>query len=180
MLAFDFDYYLPDTLQEATDVFDSVQKQGNMPLYYGGGTEIISMARVGNVTPHAVIDVKKIPECRNMGTDGAALVFGSARTLREIQDSGLFPLLGLAGGRIADHTIQCKLTLGGNLAGTIRYHEALLPLLLCGHDSHRRPPGKAAGAHCRCAFLGQKVGAGGADPPSDAGSKVRGPTLCAY
>jgi CO/xanthine dehydrogenase FAD-binding subunit len=95
-----------------------------------GGTEILSMARVNNVTPGAVIDIKKIPECRGMGTDGKKLVFGSAVTLTGIAESGLFPLLGLAGGRIADHTIQGKITLGGNLAGTIIYHETLLPLLL--------------------------------------------------
>jgi CO/xanthine dehydrogenase FAD-binding subunit len=130
MLAFDFDYYLPDTLEEAIDIFDSTQKEGKTPLYYGGGTEIISMARVFNIQPDVVIDIKRIPECGEMGSDGTKLVFGSALTLNTIHEGALFPLLGVAGGRVADHTIQCKLTLGGNLAGTIRYHETLLPLLL--------------------------------------------------
>lgn len=130
MLAYNFDYYLPDTLKEATDIYDSVEKDGKTPLYFGGGTEIISMARVNNIKPDVVIDIKKIPECCGFGTDGKQLIFGAAMTLSAIQESGLYPLLGLAGGRIADHTIQCKLTLGGNLAGTIYYHEMLLPLLL--------------------------------------------------
>lgn len=130
MIAHDFDYYLPDTWQEAVDIHAALQREGKTPLYYGGGTEIISMARVHNIMPDAVIDIKKIPECSCMGTDGAQLFFGSALTLGIIHDGGLFPLLSLAGGRIADHTIQRKLTLGGNLAGTIIYHEMLLPLLL--------------------------------------------------
>jgi len=130
MLAFNFDYYLPDTVQEAIDIYDSVRQEGKKPYYYGGGTEIISMGRVFNVIPDAVIDIKKIPECCGIGTDGKQLIFGSAVTLSSIYESGLFPLLGLAAGRIADHTIQCKLTLGGNLAGTIQYHETLLPLML--------------------------------------------------
>jgi hypothetical protein len=32
---------------------------------------------------------------------------------------------------VADHTIQRKITLGGNLAGTIIYRETSLPLLVC-------------------------------------------------
>ncbi len=130
MIPFNFDYYLPDTWREAVDILDTLQKQGKSPLYYAGGTEIISMSRVFNIRPDGVIDIKKIPDCVEMGGTGSRLVFGSAVTLNDIGRSGLFPLLSLAGGRIADHTVQCRLTLGGNLAGTIRYHETLLPLLL--------------------------------------------------
>lgn len=130
MLAFDFDYYLPDTVKEATEIYNQLQSQGKKPFYYAGGTEILSMGRVFNIKPDAVIDIKKIPECRETGMDGEYLTFGSAETLHTIRESGLYPLLSLAAGRIADHTIQCKLTLGGNLAGTIIYHETLLPFLL--------------------------------------------------
>jgi CO/xanthine dehydrogenase FAD-binding subunit len=130
MLAYDFDYYLPDTLQEAVDMYIAVQKEGKTPFYYGGGTEIISMARVFNLKPDAVIDIKNIPDCSGIGTDGSRLIFGASSTLSAIQEADLFPLLSLAASRVADHTIQCKITLGGNLAGTIIYHETLLPLLL--------------------------------------------------
>lgn len=130
MLAFDFDYYLPDTAEEAVDIYDTAVKQGKTPLYYGGGTEIISMGRVFSVRPDVVIDYKNIPECRGVGTDGNVITLGAAATINDIIASGVFPLLGLAAGRIADHTVQCKITLGGNLAGTIIYHETLPPLLL--------------------------------------------------
>ncbi len=148
-----FDYYLPDSWREAVDIFASVQREGKTPLYYGGGTEILSMARVGSVSPDAVIDIKRIPECLSMDGDGARLRFGAALTLNEIRDSRLFPLLSLAAGRIADHTIQCKLTLGGNLAGTILYHETLLPLLLadatletaCAQGIRQTPVAQALG-----------------------------------
>ena len=130
MLAYDFDYYLPDSLQEAMDIYTFVQDQGKKPFYYGGGTEIISMSRVFNIRADAVIDIKNIPDCSGIGTDGSRLIFGAASTLSAIQEADLFPLLSLAASRVADHTIQCKLTLGGNLAGSIIYHETLLPLLL--------------------------------------------------
>lgn len=111
-------------------IYNSYSAQGRRPLYYGGGTEIISMSRVFNLKPDAVIDIKSIPECRGIGTDGTKLSFGAAATLNDIKRSELFPLLSLAAGRIADHTIQCRLTLGGNLSGTIIYRETLMPLLL--------------------------------------------------
>jgi CO/xanthine dehydrogenase FAD-binding subunit len=130
MLPYDFDYYRPDTLQEAVQIYDAVIKEGKQPYYYGGGTEIIGMSRVFNIRPDAVIDIKSIPECRGYGTDGSTLVFGAAATLNDIKQANLFALFSLTAGRIADHTIQCRLTLGGNLGATIIYRETLLPLLL--------------------------------------------------
>lgn len=141
MIPFDFEYYAPETVEEATGIYGALQNEGKNPMYYGGGTEIISMARVGNIFPGAVIDIKKIPECRTMGTDGGSLVLGSAVTLSEIVESRLFPALALAAGRVADHTVQVKVTLGGNIAGTIYYHEAMLPLMISGCVLHIAFPG---------------------------------------
>ena len=89
MISHDFEYYLPDTWQEAVDIFHSIKAEGKNPLYFGGGTEIISMARVGSIKPDAVIDIKKIPECLCLGTDGSQLIFGAALTLTTIRESGL-------------------------------------------------------------------------------------------
>jgi CO/xanthine dehydrogenase FAD-binding subunit len=103
MIPFDFEYYRPDTMREASELFHTLDSEGKTPVYYGGGSELISMARVG---------------------------LGSAVTLSDIAESNYFPLLSKTVGRIADHTMQCKITLGGNLASTIIYREAVLPLLL--------------------------------------------------
>lgn len=130
MIPFDFDYYRPDSVSEAVDLFFRLAAQGKKPVYYGGGSELISMARVGNVTFGAVIDIKAIPECRVMEMNDDRLLLGSALTLSEITEANLFPLLTKAAGRVADHTMQCKITLGGNIAGTIIYRECVLPLLL--------------------------------------------------
>lgn len=130
MIPFNFDYYRPDTISEAVQVYKELDSQGKEPLYYGGGSEIISMARVHNVHTKAIIDLKAIPECNVLEFCGDVLVIGSSATLSRISESKLFPLLGKAGGRIADHTMQCRITLGGNIGGTIIYREAVLPLLL--------------------------------------------------
>lgn len=130
MIPFDFIYCRPATLEEAYQAFVQLQAEGRNPLYYAGGSEIITMARAGSIRPGAVIDLKWIPECRVLSLDSDELHLGSVCTLNEIKESKLFPLLTLACGRIADHTNQCRITLGGNLCGTIRYRETCLPLLL--------------------------------------------------
>jgi Aerobic-type carbon monoxide dehydrogenase, middle subunit CoxM/CutM homologs len=131
MIPFDFEYYRPDSVGEALKAFRQLEAQGKNPVYYGGGTELISMARVGNLSFGAVIDLKSIPECRVLECDNEnRLVLGSALTLSDLTESKRFPLMEKAAGRIADHTVQCKITLGGNLASTILYRETVLPLLL--------------------------------------------------
>jgi len=130
MIPFDFEYYRPDTIQEAVDTFRQLDLEGKSPVYYGGGTELISMARVGSRSFGSVVDIKNIPECRILGFDRDVLQLGSALTLSDITESDLFPLLTKTAGRIADHTMQCKITFGGNLASTIIYRETALPLLL--------------------------------------------------
>lgn len=130
MIPFDFEYYRPDTIKEAVDIFRELDSDGKTPVYYGGGSELISMARVGSISFGAVIDVKNIPECRVMDLDNKNLYLGGAVTLSDITEANHFPLMSKTAGRIADHTMQCKITLGGNLASTIIYRETVLPLLL--------------------------------------------------
>ncbi len=130
MIPFSFDYYRPDTLLEAVQIYRELESLGKEPLYYGGGSEIISMARVHNLHTKAVVDLKAIPECNVLEFCGDTLVIGSSVTLSRISESELFPLLGKSAVRIADHTMQCKITLGGNIGGTILYRESVLPLLL--------------------------------------------------
>ncbi|PKM45482.1 MAG: xanthine dehydrogenase [Firmicutes bacterium HGW-Firmicutes-8] len=130
MIPFDFDYYKPDTVQEAVQTYKELDSQGKQPLYYGGGTEIITMARAQNIFTKAVIDIKGIPECYVLEFQNEQLVIGSAVTLTMISESKMFPLLGRTGARVADHTAQGKITLGGNIGGTIVYRESVLPLLL--------------------------------------------------
>jgi CO/xanthine dehydrogenase FAD-binding subunit len=134
MIPFNFIYYRPDTLKEAVDIFSALHSQGKAAVYYSGGSEIISMCRTGSIQPEAVIDIKNIPECKLLSVDSEKLHIGSVCTLSQISESKLFPLMRLACGRIADHTNQCKITLGGNLCGTIIYRETSLPLLLSGAD----------------------------------------------
>lgn len=134
MIPYDFDYYKPDTVEEAVNLYDNLTKKDKKVMYYGGGTEFISMARRYNRYADAVIDIKGIPECNEFDFNGNELNIGSAMTLTKIANMNKFPLLSLAVERIADHTIQDKITLGGNIVGTIIYKESVLPLLISNSD----------------------------------------------
>jgi xanthine dehydrogenase molybdenum-binding subunit len=130
VIPFDFEYYKPASCKEAVSLFLELHDRGKQPLYYSGGTEIITMARLNQVYTEAVVDIKGIPECNVLEQQGEQLVFGGAITLAQIEESGMFPLLAKACHHIADHTSRCKITLGGNICGNIMYREAVLPALL--------------------------------------------------
>lgn len=130
MIGFNFEYYKPENVEEALELFKVLDSMGKKPIYYGGGTEFISMARMNNVYSKGVIDIKGIDECNTIILNESELIIGGGVTLTQIAESNYYPLLSLVVKRIADHTIQGKITLGGNLAGTIIYKESSLPLML--------------------------------------------------
>jgi CO/xanthine dehydrogenase FAD-binding subunit len=147
MIPFDFIYCRPETVQEAVETWWKFQSEKKRAIYYGGGSEIITLCRAGAIRPDAVIDIKCIPELTKMALDRTYLHVGAACTLNQIKESDLFKPLRLACGRIADHTNQCRITLAGNLCGTIIYRETSLPLLCCdasvtllGPDGERTLP----------------------------------------
>lgn len=134
MIPFDFEYYKPAAAKEAVSLFHDLQSQGKNPVYYGGGTEIISFSRLYQLYPKAVIDIKGIPECNVLEFQKDQLVIGAAKTLNQLQEANLFPLLSWCGGRVADHTVRNKITLGGNICSRLPFREAVLALLVADCD----------------------------------------------
>ncbi|MBL0387425.1 FAD binding domain-containing protein [Tumebacillus sp. ITR2] len=130
MIPFDFEYYRPHSIQEAVEKFHALRAEGRQPIYFSGGTEIITFGRIGHLVTDAVLDIKSIPECNALGWSGDQLVLGAALTLNRVTESGVFPLLGEVLRHTADHTTRNKITLGGNLCAAIPYREAVLPFLL--------------------------------------------------
>jgi CO/xanthine dehydrogenase FAD-binding subunit len=141
MIPFSFAYLQPKTLEEAVQAYKEYAAQGKKALYFGGGTEIITMGRVNGLHFDAVIDLKAIPDMYGLGTDNGRLTLGAAETLNSVFLFNGFPLLSQCCARVADHTAQCKITLGGNVAGTVIYHEAVLPLLLANATAVLNGPG---------------------------------------
>ncbi|WP_434284063.1 FAD binding domain-containing protein [Clostridium botulinum] len=130
MIAFNFEYYKPDSLDEAVKLYKELSKSGKEPLYYSGGTEIITMARRNDLVTKAVIDIKGIPECNVFEIKGNKLIIGAAVTLNHIAENKLIPFLSETADFPADHTSRNKITVGGNICGKIIYKEAVLGHLI--------------------------------------------------
>jgi CO/xanthine dehydrogenase FAD-binding subunit len=130
MIPIDFVYYQPENIEEATKAFSEAKGRNLNPLYYAGGTEVLTLGRNAKIQFGAVIDIKGIEECRSQYIKGDEIVFGSAATLSEIVEENLFPLLSQTTRRIADRTVRNRITLGGNVAGRLSYRESILPLLV--------------------------------------------------
>jgi CO/xanthine dehydrogenase FAD-binding subunit len=130
MISYDFEYYKPSSVEEAISLFQSLDGQGKEPIYFSGGTEIITLGRANQIKTGAVIDIKSIPECLTLTKEKGKITFGVAQALNTIRDTQYFPFLGKAIAEIADHTARNKITLGGNMCANIIYRESILPLLL--------------------------------------------------
>ena len=130
MIAFDFEYFKPTSMAEAMEAFTVFREKGKNVMFFSGGTEFITFARVNKLRADAIIDIKGIPECNLLEQRGDQLVIGSAVSLNKITDSKLFPLLGQTVKQIADHTSRNKITIGGNINSKLIYKESVLPLLL--------------------------------------------------
>ena len=129
MIPFNFLYHRPETLAEAVEAYAHAEREGLKPAYLAGATEVMTFCRMGRMKPGALVDIKRIPECRAQSQEDNDLVFGAALTLNEVIEADFFPLLRQA-STIVDHTVRNRLTLGGNIAGMLPYRETVLPLLL--------------------------------------------------
>ncbi|WP_188455065.1 FAD binding domain-containing protein [Virgibacillus oceani] len=130
MIPIDFEYYRPSTIIKAVQLYQDLTGNQKQTIFYGGGTEIISRARMNEISPNAVIDLKNIPECNVLKKDTETITIGATVSLTQIADSAVFPLLTNVARSIAFRTARNKITIGGNLTGDIIYREALLPFLL--------------------------------------------------
>ncbi|TVY02195.1 FAD binding domain-containing protein [Cohnella terricola] len=130
MIPFDFEYYKPSSVREAVLWFQQLQVQRKNPMYFSGGTEIITWARRNSIQPGAVIDLKAIPECGVIGFHQDRLILGSCVSLSVLSSANPFPLLSVTALGVADQTARNQITLGGNICGKIHFRETVLPLLM--------------------------------------------------
>ncbi|WP_409272107.1 FAD binding domain-containing protein [Neobacillus sp. SCS-31] len=130
MLPFNFRYFKPQTAQEAVGVYQGAKNQQEIPFYFSGGTELITLGRIGLDYADDVIDLKGLPGYGEIFFHDQFLVIGAGATLTSIEENKNFPLLSKTVSEIADRTARNKITIGGNICGKIFYREAVLPLLI--------------------------------------------------
>lgn len=118
-------------IKEALEIFYFLKAKNKRPIYYAGGTEILTLGRLNLVETDALIDIKELKECQMFEFNEDYLIAGAVISLTDLEEKNLFPLLSKTSMEIADRTARNKITLGGNLCGQIFYREAVLPFLLC-------------------------------------------------
>src|SRR5699024_6491086 len=130
MISYNFDYFQPNTIQEAMDLFQTLQEQQKDPVYFSVGTEMITLGRVNKMTAAAVIDLKHIPKCHTFEEENQQLTIESALTFTNKRNMKKYPLLEDVISEIPDHTSRTKINLGDDICAKIIYREAVLTILL--------------------------------------------------
>jgi CO/xanthine dehydrogenase FAD-binding subunit len=130
MIAFDFNYYKPSTIAEALETYATATNLRKKVIYYSGGTEFITFARMNKMHADVVIDIKGIPECNVCEIQGGHLIIGATISLNKLVETNLFPLLSQTVKQIANHSSRNKITIGGNINSQLIYREGVLPFLL--------------------------------------------------
>ncbi|WP_018527731.1 FAD binding domain-containing protein [Alkalispirochaeta alkalica] len=139
----DITFLKPDSAREAVLAWQDSRQEGAGPLYFGGGTEIVTLARENKLRADRFIACRTLPEVglhspgypsgvpgEEGREEGGLLVWGSGLRLNEVADRGMSLLLGLCCNGVADRTVRNSITLGGNICGMLPYREAVLPFLL--------------------------------------------------
>ncbi len=141
-----FDYARPDSLAEALALLDS-----DAVKCLAGGQSLGPMLNLRLVRPRLLVDITRIAELGQAGTDGDWLVLGACVTHAAIEDGRVPDLAGgvLAGvaRNIAYRAVRTRGTIGGSLAHAdpaadwIACLAALgAEVVLDGSDGRRRVP----------------------------------------
>ncbi len=113
-----FDYLEPTTVAEACAM---LKQHGGEAKVFAGGAHVMILMKQGLYQPKALVNIKKIPELKNISFDTTeGLIIGALVTHREIETSSLvgekLPVLSEAEREIANIRVRNMGTVGGNLA----------------------------------------------------------------
>ncbi len=112
-----FDYYRPDTIQDALAL---LQTHGDDARVMAGGHSLIPMMKLRMAEVPHLIDLQAIADLRGITVDGATVRIGAMVTQHDIIQSAdlarAAPILREAALQIADPQVRYMGTLGGNVA----------------------------------------------------------------
>ena len=111
-----FEYLVPSTLDEALKLLEQHQKSAKL---LAGGTDLVIELRQRLKKPGVIIDVKKIPDLRNLNITIDRLEIGAAATIHEIlalpEIKHSYTALYQSLSDLADEILRHRATIGGNI-----------------------------------------------------------------
>ncbi len=134
VIAKEFDYQRPSTLEEATRLLAG---HPGPAWVLAGGTDLIAWLRDDAVAPDLVVDIKAIPDLHDLRLDGDTLHIGSLVTFSDLINSDIVneraPLLAEMSETVASTGIRNRATIIGNICSAVPSCDAA-PVLL-GYDT---------------------------------------------
>lgn len=113
-----FDYYRPESVDEALDLL-AENAEAEVELLSGGHSLLPTM-KSGLASPDAIVDIGRIDALRGIEIEGETARFGALTTYAAITESDeawrATPVVAEAAGEIGDIQVRNRGTIGGNLA----------------------------------------------------------------
>ncbi len=113
----EFAYFAPSSLDE---LLSFLAEHGEDSKVFSGGTDLFVAIRAGLFKPAHVVDLKKVPELRELSfNESEGLSIGACVTVNELLDhptvQSRYPILHTAGDELATFQLRNRATVVGNL-----------------------------------------------------------------
>ena len=127
-------YEAPESLDAAVSLLAGAQGQARI---LAGGTDLLVQMRAGLIEPELVVDIKKIPEMREITAENGGFRIGAAVTGAELGEHAeararLWPGVVEAVELIGSTQIQGRATIGGNLCNASPAADSVPALIAAG------------------------------------------------
>lgn len=138
-----FDYYAPETVEEALDL---LQEQGQSAMVMAGGTDLLLKIRRGLVEDKAIVDLKKIGGINGISfEEGKGLTIGATALLSDVAHHPIiqekYPAVAEAAQATANVQIRNMGTVAGNLCNAAPSADNAPTLLAMGAEVTLVGPG---------------------------------------
>ncbi len=128
-----YELYEPKTIQEACEL-----KKTDGAKIVAGGTDIYVSMHNGSLKPTALIDIKGIPELKEIREEDEHWFFGALTPHRYFEESDLFwekyTALSEGCSQVGSVQIRQRGTVGGNICNAVPSADSVAPLLLFDTD----------------------------------------------
>lgn len=142
MLARQFEYFAPTTLDEAVSL---LREHGEDAKLLAGGQSLIPIMKLRLADAGHVIDLGKVEGMAYIREDGGQIAIGAMTTHNMLETSELLkaklPLLPETAGQIADVQVRNRGTIGGSLAHADPAADLAAAVLASGAQVKVRGPG---------------------------------------
>lgn len=113
-----FDYYAPDTLNEAIALLERLENENVDAKILAGGQSLMPMLSLRVARPEALIDLRKLTSLKYLRSEGDSISIGAMTSKSAVEDSSLVselqPLLVEATRNVGHRQIRNRGTFGGS------------------------------------------------------------------